>query len=321
MQYNIVIIGAGQLGSRHLQGLKTADLPMSIYVVDNSSISLDTAKERYDQVDHNPRIESIHYLKSTDDLPQNIDLAIIATGSQSRRAIIETLLSTKIVRNLILEKVLFPSLGDYNAIQTLLISQNLLENTWINCPMRLFGGLNKLKSLLITDQSFLFELSGGNWGLACNTIHYLDLCAYLFNVSDYTVSCKELNSIIYPSKRTGYIEFSGTLNIQTKQQGIIRLTDTHETNDPIKIRLTQPHFECIVDEDNNKIITSNETFCLGMKYQSQLTGLVAEQILLRGTCGLTPYAESARLHLTFLQPLVTFYNNLTGKNEDNCPIT
>lgn len=48
--YKVAIIGADQLGSRHLQGLKTAVSPLSISVVDSSNESLQIAKERYDTV-------------------------------------------------------------------------------------------------------------------------------------------------------------------------------------------------------------------------------------------------------------------------------
>ena len=44
---NICIIGAGQLGSRHLQALKMVLQPLLITVVDPSSESLKMAEERY----------------------------------------------------------------------------------------------------------------------------------------------------------------------------------------------------------------------------------------------------------------------------------
>ena len=44
----IVIIGAGAMGSRHLQGLKKITrFPCEIYVIDRNQISLDAAIERY----------------------------------------------------------------------------------------------------------------------------------------------------------------------------------------------------------------------------------------------------------------------------------
>ena len=46
---NIAIIGAGQLGSRHLQGLKKAQLPMNIFVLDASEESLTICEQRYNE--------------------------------------------------------------------------------------------------------------------------------------------------------------------------------------------------------------------------------------------------------------------------------
>ena len=55
--YNIAIIGAGQLGSRHLQGLKLAKLPIKIQVVDSSAESLAVAKSRYEEVVTNHKVQ------------------------------------------------------------------------------------------------------------------------------------------------------------------------------------------------------------------------------------------------------------------------
>jgi prephenate dehydrogenase len=45
--FQVAIIGAGQLGSLHLQGLKSASSPLSITVMDSSEDSLRVAEERY----------------------------------------------------------------------------------------------------------------------------------------------------------------------------------------------------------------------------------------------------------------------------------
>ena len=46
----IVLIGAGQLGSRHLQGLAKCKLPISIEVVEKSNSAINTAKERFEEI-------------------------------------------------------------------------------------------------------------------------------------------------------------------------------------------------------------------------------------------------------------------------------
>ena len=43
--YHILLIGAGQIGSRHLQALGLSDLPINISVVDTTQTSLLLAKK------------------------------------------------------------------------------------------------------------------------------------------------------------------------------------------------------------------------------------------------------------------------------------
>ena len=100
--YSIAIIGAGQLGSRHLQGLKLAQMPMCIQVIDKSPESLLTARERYEQIVPNPQVTSVEYLTTIDELAPELDLVIVATGSKPRAAILAELLSKEQVRNLLL---------------------------------------------------------------------------------------------------------------------------------------------------------------------------------------------------------------------------
>ena len=47
MPQSLLLVGAGQLGSRYLQGLVASDSELEITVVDPSSESLETAKLRW----------------------------------------------------------------------------------------------------------------------------------------------------------------------------------------------------------------------------------------------------------------------------------
>jgi threonine dehydrogenase-like Zn-dependent dehydrogenase len=120
MIFNIAIIGAGQLGSRHLQGLKLAGLEMNIFVMDVNDDSLQIAKQRYEQAPDNDKIRGLQLCKSISQLPPEIDLAIIATGSLVRASVTKELLKTSQVKNIVFEKVLFPAIHEYEQIENLL---------------------------------------------------------------------------------------------------------------------------------------------------------------------------------------------------------
>lgn len=70
--YKIAIIGSGQLGSRHLQGIKTANLELSIEVVDSNIESLKIAENRYYEIAENQYTKNVHFLSSINELSDEL---------------------------------------------------------------------------------------------------------------------------------------------------------------------------------------------------------------------------------------------------------
>ena len=175
---NIAIIGAGQLGSRHLQGLKKASVPMNIYVLDASMESLGICEQRYNEIAENDLIGKIVFTTQWEEIPAFIDIAIVATGSKPRCAIIHELVERHQCRMLILEKFLFPKMSDYDNITNLFQSNNV--QAWVNCCRRYFACYQKLRNDLANDGPLTFILEGKNWGLCCNSIHQIDIFRLLW---------------------------------------------------------------------------------------------------------------------------------------------
>ena len=111
MMRTIAIIGAGQLGSRHLQALVNLKLPKKIFVVDTSGESLRTSAQRWKEVEG--RQDQVDFFPSIEKLPSEIDLAIIATSSAMRRPVIEQLVDHSRITFMILEKFLFQTEKDF----------------------------------------------------------------------------------------------------------------------------------------------------------------------------------------------------------------
>ena len=167
----VSIIGAGQLGSRHLQGLKTSQNEMEIWVIDASEESLKVAKERCEQVEAKTN-KVVHYSQTIDSLPDELDLVVIATGSKPRAGIIKTLLAHSSVKYLVLEKFLFIRLNDYEEIASL-IDENGVK-CWVNCPRRMWPVYQKIKRLINPEEPVLIEKNGKDWGMCCNSVHFIE---------------------------------------------------------------------------------------------------------------------------------------------------
>lgn len=321
--YKVAIIGSGQLGSRHLQGIKTANCELSIEVVDSSIESLKVAEKRYSEILGNQYAKCIRFLSSIDELTDDLDIVIIATSSSPRFSITNELIKKKKVRNIVFEKVLFQNKEYFHKINTLLISNNI--KSWVNCPRRMYDFYNTIKEILSNEDKIIFTVSGGEWGLGCNSIHFIDIFSYLTGQTEYTLLNNGLNKKVYSSKRDGYVEFCGVLSGFTKRGDIFNFISQENTFTTPLILIESQNMKFFIDESSGFMTSFIENKwdikIIQVPYQSQLTGQVIENILSNENTKLTTYKESMKLHLPFISSLSDFYNSVTGDNTKNCPIT
>ncbi len=318
----IIIIGAGQLGSRHLQGLCTPQKKIFVDVVDPSEASLETCKARFEEVAHTE-------IKATfmQTLPQNksYDVAIIATNSRIRASVTEDFISNNSVKYIVFEKVLFTKIDDYAHIQEVLSKYNI--QAWVNCPRRMYPIFQKLLPLLQNSRSLNFVIQGGDWGLGCNSIHFIDIVSYLSAELQFKYNNMLLDCDIRDSKRASYKEFTGSLLAQGENGSSIMLTSRKDSNaicsmqimgDDIHAIVNEAHGLCTLYTANNQWQAQEIHFTT--PYQSQLTGILIDQLQQTGTCALASLSESCKLHLPLLE---TFMLHLQeqGLSTTECPIT
>ena len=321
--YNVAIIGAGQLGSRHLQGLKKSNIDISIFTVDTNPESLKVAEERYQEVESNNHIKSIDFFSDISLLPSHLDLAIIATNSIPRADLTKRLLNTKKVKNIVFEKFLFPSIDDYSTIKKYLKNNN--TKAWVNCIFRCFSFYKDLKRLLANSTALEMNVVGKNWGLACNSIHYIDIFSMLTGKNDFEIDTSLLEKIIN-SKRSGYIEFIGTIKGKSiNGDYYFKLTD-YENNELFTIYIiTEKHKITIYETQKIAHIETMDgnlqKLEVDIRNQSDMTWMIAEQILLTNSSDLPSYSESADLHIQFLKAIIKYYNREISDNTNFCPIT
>ena len=316
--YQVAIIGAGQLGSRHLQGLKSASSPLSITVVDSSEASLVTARARYEAV---PCIgeKTARFVSGMEQLPSELDLVIVATGSMPRASIVRSLLNSCSVRYLILEKILFPRLAEYEVVGALLKEKGV--KCWVNCPRRMFGLYREIREELDPSVPVVISMQNKDWGLCCNGIHFIDLMMFLTDADSFLIQTDGLHRVIHESKRGGYIEMTGSLQIITPSGDRMTLvSETDFSGEPgIVICNGKTVFE--VDEVAGKVVRNGCSFPVRIPYQSQLTGLVTDLLFLTGSCLLTPFELSAKYHRIYIGSLLPVYNEIRGEECDILPIT
>ena len=323
---NFAIIGAGQIGSRHLQALSQLDRITNIQIVDPNYKSLEKAKERFLQVQKNKDIQRVEYLNNIKDLSNNLELVIIATNSDVRREVIEKLLLQKKVRYVILEKVLFQKIKDFAIVNDLLVRNNV--KTWVNCPHRMIDFYKQLKFKFREVKRVDYRVSSSNLGIGCNSIHFLDLFTFLTGQINFVLFSDQLDSNIIMSKRPGFVEFTGTLYGKSSEGSNIAITSYLKGDAPLIISINSEIINCLIREDEGKAWISEkannwawEEISFTIPYQSQLTTLVVQDILDTGKCDLTKYEESWKIHISLLKSLIFYLQKQKMEEIDLCPIT
>lgn len=323
---NIAIIGAGQLGSRHLQALAGLDGGASIQVVDPSPKSLQVAQERYLQVDNGPQGPTVQFLTDIGGLSPQIDFCVVATGADVRYRVLESLLASRQVTYLLLEKVLFQSVAELEAAGDLLRKSG--ASAWVNCPRRLYPFYASLKEKTAPVGDVRYAVTGGEWGMACNAIHFLDHLAWLVEDELVSLDFSGLERTIHQSKRPGFIEVFGTLRGRFSRGAEIELTATRGATPAPRLTVVSSGQRLDVDETSREAFVRRETenwreekVTFDLPFQSALTHLVVQDLSAHGSCGLTPFDESARLHRVFLEGLTAFLEEVSGHGYPRCPIT
>ena len=322
----ICIIGAGQLGSRHLQALKNVSKVLRVYVVDPFEQSLKVAKERYDVIEKVDTNEvSYHTSLSEIDSNTTFDIAIVATKSNVRKAPTVELVKNFNVDVIVFEKLLFQDKEDYSEILTLLKEHNI--KAYVNCCMRMMSFYNEIKSDF-QNTKFNYNVSGSQYGLVTNLIHYIDHMSYLNNSTDYVGDSKFLDTEIIESKRKGFYELTGTYQVRFQNGTQGTFTCYPEGDSPAVIQIFNDKIHIISKETEGKVWISKsennwnwEEIDFNIPYQSQLTTILVDEILKGEECSLPFYEESMKIHLPLLDSLLDFVNSVSEDKFNKYPFT
>lgn len=306
--FNIAIIGAGQLGSRHLQGLCNLRQECEIDVVDPSTTSLELAHRRQLEIAANPAVRAVRYHTSIDRLPAQLDLAVVATSADVRYAVMDTLLAHSRVRLMLAEKVLFQRPDEYAIAQELLARRGV--KTWVNCPRRAYPIYQKLREYFAHDRLSYAQVMGDNWGLGCNGVHFLDLFSMLAGEQLDRLDTTGLDHRLIPSTRKGFIEYTGFC--RGSFVGGARFEIASLFGDASRLLLTfrSANRTCFVDETAGCAFLLDGATGAGWvreefhaPYLSELIPGLVGQMLDTETSPLPTFAESVAYHVPFIKAM------------------
>ncbi len=324
--HKVAIIGAGQLGSRHLQALAQIDVPVDVVVVEPSQASLECAQGRLEAIPDRRGLHSVSWIDSLDRAPAECDLAIVATTADTRRIVVQELLERRLTKTLVLEKVVFQSVADLAWAQAAFEAQGV--RAWVNCPRRTWEIYQRIRECVRGNGGLFYSAFGGDWGLACNAIHFVDQAFYLAGCHDYTVDVSGLDAAVFESRRRGFLEVSGCLRGSFADGTQLLLYSRRQSAAPFLTAIVTGHHEILVDEAQGvaRVATQDagwrwEEWRFRVPLQSEQSHLFVKELLLTGGCALTPFQESCQQHGPLLTALGAFFRARAGIEADRCPIT
>lgn len=320
---NIAIIGAGGIGQRHLQSC--CDLPgnFKMFVVDPSEEALANAqrlaREKGRQTD-------VTWLVDLAKLPSMMDMAIIATRADIRAQVVHRLLDRAVIRNMILEKVLFQTLPEYGDINSALSKFGV--KAWVNCPGRTRSGNHAIRDWIGSRSVRSISVRGANWDIGCNAIHYLDLFAFLLDWSSVEISDVDLLSAV-PAKRNGMLHIEGalrgTITRKIKEKVSFSISSLPECSSEREVEIICDDGIVRSEEGADRMTVSipNEAVkVFPIPFQSQMTSGLVQEILSSELSNLPTYDESRRLH----EPLLSAFLGVLAERsllpeKGRCPVT
>ena len=314
---NILLIGAGQLGSRYLQGLANCEIQVEIFVVDPNEKSLKTAQLRWEEVASGNALHRVHFSQALEGLPAEVDLSLVTTTAEVRLSVVEQVVLMSRVRYWVLEKMLAQSEGQINHLELLLLNA---EGAWVNTPRRAYSWHQQIYEQLPRKRSWQIKGSGGAWGMACNSIHFIDLIAWWTDEELGSVDTSGLEKW-FPSMRNGFWEVSGNLKMVYSGGSQLELS-ADESETPFSLILNNEQDSWRLDESGGNFTNANGFSLPGkVEFQSQLTGPLVDQILKTGQCSLPTLTESAKMHRSLITALLDYWNASEKSNDTLLPIT
>ncbi len=324
----ILLVGCGQLGSRHLQGVSRLADVAEVVVIDTDPAALSLGRARIAEVPD--RNESIRYewLEGLSGVSGEVDLCVVATLSMGRPELIERVAHATGCRIYLTEKVVAQSVAEYERLLGFAASEGL--SVWVNCKTRAYGIHGYFKSKIEAGSPIAFSHHGGNHGLGNNGVHSADLFAFYTGCSSIDVRASQVDPILHPSKRgADYFDLSGTLFGVADDSSTYTLSfaRTPEACEHIAVLGSG----CRFFVDNMQRYALESYAADGWVWRpvpveedwlvSSMTTRFASDILSKGRCDLPTLDECYVSHRFILNALLPHFRSLIAEDLEQCPIT
>lgn len=313
-----LLIGAGQIGSRHLQSLAKLPSLQTVYVVEPNPNAEEIARARWQEVAQKESASlqflPVHALNRQLD----VDVAIIATPAVGRLAVLRTVIEMGITK-VVAEKILFQSIAEFRLAMEL-CEQNSIEVV-CNHVYRYVEIFSRIRKIL-GHEPFTMDVQAGNNGMGCNLIHLIDLFQYLSKSEIQSMETTIERPLCQSKRGKAFVEFSGKAEVWSSHGSRLCVVFSGVHPKPPVFTITSGHSMVLLDEGTSQVHT-NIAELEGIPFMSPRISDLTQNIvkeLLTGSCRLPTLRQSFQANYYMLQ---AFNEALFGKRDEaqTCPIT
>lgn len=319
-KFRVLISGYGKIGKRHLESLnkiKDIQIIIDVYDIKNNFLNL----KFKNNISDNIKINFINNLPKH----KKYFLVILAMNSNERFKFIKLFLANNSCIHMLSEKIVFSSHTEFSKLGKILNNSKI--NFIVNCNKRVTGIYKRINSISKNSKIKNMEVIGTNWGLACNTIHYIDLFCWFHKSNSIKIKKNCLIKQIFDSKRKGYVEFYGLLEFSI-QESILKIKCDKGKEKKINLKIELDDYIFLIDEINEVVTIknkkNNESYRSSKFFNNKVsntTKYILKGLINFGRVNLANFKDTRVHHHLMLRELSIVYNKYNKSVQKKMMIT
>lgn len=244
--YRVLIVGCGQLGSRHLQAVASLPMVAEIEVVDPRLEARQLGRQRLEELPAPGHSSEIRWHSSVGQASKHGDLCIIATQAKERCAALREVAESLGYSSFLLEKIVAQSIKEME--DSVALAASLELKVWVNCQRRASPFYRRVKAQLDPGDPVIFNSVGGNLFLATNGVHDVDLFAFYDGCPFVIGGTSVVDSTLHHSKRgNGVYDLTGTLRGSTEKGSSLTISYSQCDTSWNHLSISTGRYRCIID--------------------------------------------------------------------------
>jgi len=324
----VLIVGCGELGSRHLQALASLPMVTHIEVLDPRPESFQLGRDRLQELPGPRPSAEISWITSIEQATKDGGLCVIATQAKGRCELLRSVANTLGYTSFLLEKIADQSVAAIEETAAFCRAKEI--SVWVNCQTRIVPTYQRIKKKLAATEPIYLTAIGGMQYLATNGIHTADLFAYYDECKSIEEAGAKIDPILHLSKRGSDIyDLRGTLRGFTAKGSNLSISYVDSDSSWGHISVSSDRYRCVVDHQQEWMAEADfesewswrQVPFEGSMMVSRTTREIAVDIFASGKCGLPTLEESLVSHRFILNGLLPHFSDLLGQTLDSCPVS